>query len=102
MATAIIYGCSDDLVEIEGDVREEFMAYGPIVLGFPDGTRLSAEYTNDGDGWWRIHALHVGEGTRCERVPCDDLVVEDAAAYSDRVTLTGPDVGMPIVIGADD
>lgn len=41
-ADIIIYGASDDLVEFEGAIRDEFDAYGPWVgqLTSPDGESL--------------------------------------------------------------
>ena len=81
--TVKVYGYSDDLIEVEGAVREEFDASGdgPYYLAFSDGTMLSVKY--DRDGMWRIHQIHHGgaayekqEGTN----PDDD--------YSDVVTLT--------------
>jgi hypothetical protein len=79
-----VYGASDDLIEVEGDISEEFTpgedesAY----FAFSDGTVLFVEYA--ADGFWRIHrrangtaAYEKHEGTD----PDDD--------YSDRVTLDG-------------
>lgn len=86
----IVYGASDDLVEIEGDIREEFNPRSddePSYLGFSDGTLLRISY----DGQWHISRLVEGaadykhepatgeEGERGDGSP----------AYSDRVTLTG-------------
>lgn len=51
-ADIIIYGASDDLVEFEGAIRDEFDAYGPWVgkLTSPDGESLTihAEYGKRG------------------------------------------------------
>ena len=58
-----IYGCSDDLIEIEGAITEEFNHYSdePALLGFSDGTLLEVQY--DSDGLWRIRRL--APGTYC-------------------------------------
>lgn len=88
-----VYGASDGLIEVEGDIREEFSysgeARGVDVLAFSDGTLLSIEY--DQNGIWRINLLASGalaynkdegysdEGQRGDGKP----------AYSDVVTLSG-------------
>ena len=60
-----IYGASDDLIEVEGDIREEFSAYlddgKSKVLAFSDGTLLRMVY--DHDGIWRITIVELGEST---------------------------------------
>lgn len=54
-----VYGHSDDLIEIDGDVREEFYAnYGEPTFLSIGNTELSVEYTNDGE--WRIHVVDQG------------------------------------------
>jgi len=51
-----VYGASDDLVVIEGDINEEFSFYSEEeqsrFLAFSDGTLLTVRY--DSDGIWRI------------------------------------------------
>lgn len=53
-----VYGCSDDLVEFEGDVTGEVGSFdeGPVSLRFSDGTRLTIEYAPEGEplAVWRI------------------------------------------------
>lgn len=56
-----IYGASDDLIEIDGDVSEEFNAYSSDEdaewrLALSDGTLLSVRY----DGCWRFNQLIAG------------------------------------------
>ena len=43
MSTLVIYGASDDLIEVEGEFREEFNAYGRWVgrVIAPDGDALT-------------------------------------------------------------
>jgi len=55
-----VYGCSDDLIEIEGDISLEFSAYDnrARILAFGDGTLLRIIY--DEDGIWRINRLFEG------------------------------------------
>jgi len=57
-----VYGASDDLVEIEGDVREEFTAaYGePTYVVLSNGVVLGVEY--GGVGEWTVSPLSVPEG----------------------------------------
>ena len=46
-----VYGASDDLIEIEGDIREEFSGDRGY-LGFSNGTVIHIYYTSK--GIWRI------------------------------------------------
>jgi hypothetical protein len=52
-----IYGASDDLIEIEGDIREKFNFYDEekVLIATSDGTLLKMWY--DDDGIWRIQHL---------------------------------------------
>lgn len=63
MSETKIYGASDDLIELSGQIEEEFPAYtseedGSHILAFSDGTLL--EVTYDDDGIWRIKRLVSG------------------------------------------
>lgn len=85
MKTIQIYGCSDDLIEIRGDIRAETSPPDPdepTKLAFSDGTILRVDY--DEEGCWRIHRIATGtasmQKTEAPSDPCD---------YSDLVTLTG-------------
>jgi hypothetical protein len=56
-----IYGASDDLIEIGGDLREEFpYSHRDVgdLLGFADGTLLRIRF--DEEGVWRITRLRSG------------------------------------------
>jgi hypothetical protein len=80
-----IYGASDDLIEMEGDFREELDCCGDDdgrVLAFSDGTALRVRY--DDDGFWRITTIFRGSAnlTKIEATDPD-------GDYSDRVTLEG-------------
>lgn len=87
MSEITIYGCSDDLVEIEGSIDAEFTAFeGLNLLAFSDGTLVEVTYTNS--GIWRVNTIH--------KSPTVGVVKVEAAAdayesdnYSDRMTLTG-------------
>jgi hypothetical protein len=82
MHQLVIYGSSDDLVEVEGDIIEEFSHYSeePAYLGVSDGTMLQVTYGQDGT--WTIKPYATGEGTTVEIQTANG---EDN--YSDRVTL---------------
>lgn len=85
MKTITVYGASDDLIELEGDIRDEFSPEdvdATTKLAFSDGTVLSVLY--DRDGCWRVN--RVAEGTaKMEKVEAEG----PDGDYTDRVTLTG-------------
>lgn len=82
-----VYGSSDDLIEIEGDVSKELMASSPRLLRFNDGTEMVVSYSPVDpagyDGMWRIDITKVGKATVVIHRATD--YEED---YSDKVTLT--------------
>jgi hypothetical protein len=80
-----IYGASDDLIEIEGDLEEEFNHYSdePVLIAVSEGTLLRVVY--DGDGIWRITKVTGGSATM-EKIEGD--VEKDT---NDVVTLSGVD-----------
>lgn len=85
MSTVTIYGASDDLIEIEGDLSEEFSLgsdAGRLALG--DGTIL--DFRCDTFGVWRFTRAVKGAGTAYHH---DEDPGDDENRYSDRVTLTG-------------
>jgi hypothetical protein len=50
----VVYGSSDDLIEMDGDYREEHGAYGDDTwVGFSDGTVIKATY----DGTWMFEGV---------------------------------------------
>lgn len=81
------YGASDDLIEIEGDTREEFDWYQqnekPCYLQFNDGTVLKLFYSKDGE--WKVSVETKGA---CD-VKIDPSDGPDSENYSDRAILTG-------------
>jgi len=58
-----VYGSSDDLIEVEGEVRGEVCSYGTddrdqgVLLFFSDGTVLEVKYGKLDDAIWGI-TLH--------------------------------------------
>ena len=87
MATITIYGASDDLVVVEGDLLEEFSFYPQDdearLIGISDGTLLRVRY--DEDGVWRLTLVHQGTA----EMEKQEAPADDQDNYSDRVTLTG-------------
>lgn len=55
-----VYGASDDLIELDGDISEEFGTCNSDgdYLAFSDGTLLKAIYDND--GIWRMNIISKG------------------------------------------
>jgi hypothetical protein len=82
-----IYGASDDLIEIEGDIREEFsldnMDDNGDLLAFSDGTVLRIAYKSS--GVWRITKVFEGTAT----IEINQAPEADEDNYSDRATVTG-------------
>lgn len=75
-----IYGASDDLIELRGQIDEEFNGghyddddpNAADILAFSDGTLLEVKY--DSDGIWRIKQLVAGA---CEFQHKAGSVVDD-------------------------
>jgi hypothetical protein len=68
-----IYGASDDLIELEGDVTEEFNVYGEEqkTIGLSDGTLLTVIY--DDNGFWRFNILRKPVGTSISKHEGTDI-----------------------------
>jgi hypothetical protein len=84
-----IYGCSDDLIEMEGDLQDEFGSYRkPGYLTFSDGTIVKASYgkTVNGheEGIWQVGLIGIGQLVSHVLTPCFD---GDADPYSDVLEL---------------
>lgn len=84
-----LYGYSDDLIELDGDVIENFTPRGEDdpeqpgdLVAFSNGVVLRIKYRDA--GCWRID-LVAGQGL-VEIVPCPE---DDEKNYSDRATITG-------------
>jgi hypothetical protein len=98
--TTILYGASDDLVEVDGPfVREEFNPpYSSdetaMVLAFDrsdaDGGSLLARIRYESDGCWRINVLSGGEyGIRPARGEDAGNDEDGVPGYSDRLEVHG-------------
>jgi len=81
-----VYGCSDDLVLVKGDVDGEVDCYGTddadhgVLLTFSDGTILEVKYGKVGMAKWGIQLIQVG--SLFERIaPCN--CDEGAKPHSD-------------------
>lgn len=93
----IVSGSSDGLVEIDGDLYEEFGGYDDAgYLAFGDGTLLEIEYTEL--GLWKINVLHHGTASIVKTFEANDSASSD---YSDRVELEG-DLGYALFAGASE
>lgn len=83
MVTMIkVYGASDDLIEIEGEISEEFYADEKSYLAFSDGTLVSVDY--DQDGIWRFNVLEKGMAIYNKSLP--NLEKDE---YTEVLTLQG-------------
>lgn len=82
--TITIYGYSDDLIEVEGDIREEFEADGrlPDTIKCSNGATMEIFY--DCAGVWRISLLSGADLVTIDRAPD-----QDDDNYSDRATVAG-------------
>lgn len=85
MSVVEIYGASDDLIEIEGDIEEEFYYKEGErnLLAFSNGSVLEIEYTPQ--GMWRVTPIKLGNASGYSKVEATD----EHTDYSDRVTLIG-------------
>lgn len=78
-----IYGASDDLIEIEGEIEDEVGCYNhkkPILIEVSDGTKATIFY----DGEWKINISFAGE-KYIEKV---DSVGDDAKHIGDYKNCT--------------
>ena len=84
-----IYGASDDLIELDGAIYDEFSAYDETSqLTFDNGAVLTIRY--DDDGIWRIENTNRHPSvvlTRCE--DREGYTDPDGPIYSDQATITG-------------
>lgn len=92
MYELFIYGCSDDLIEIDGDYREEF--YSPLTgrafVIFSDGTIIQSVY----DGDWTFEISNQGSLYRngckhfmpyntCNDYCCEERKISGVPEYSE-------------------
>lgn len=77
-----ISGYSDDTVDLDGDLAEEFAYSGdPALIACSDGTLL--RIASDREGVWRLTRIAAGTATFTLTPGTDDR------QHSDRVTLDG-------------
>ena len=95
--TLIISGHSDDLIEVEGAIREEYSALddegGGLVVGASDGTAVRIRYADN--GVWRITPVATGPQSTLSIVQAPE---DDDDNYSDVATITCPDGAIRWVI----
>ena len=94
-----IYGASDDLIEVEGDIKEEFNFYPSdssefVYLAFSDGTLLKISY--DSEGMWRISRVFSGSASFQKK----EAISPDGDEYSDVVELMDFDIKW-VVLGTE-
>lgn len=91
-APIVITGWSDDIVEIDGGIYEEFdtSGTGKATVTCSNGVVLDIEFDRDRDGCWRIEAIENPEGVTIERAVAgpdnDDALYSDKAILGDDVT----------------
>lgn len=98
MDEIVIYGASDDLIEIESTSfgAEEFNVLldypeDSLILAVSDGTLLRVRY--DEDGVWRFDFVVIGSASVTKEYGQDD------DRHSDRITLTGDELRW-VVLGS--
>lgn len=97
-----IYGASDDLIEVEGSIREEFNVYeghAEIVVASSDGAmRVVLDYGDN--GCWSAGIRQIDEGAR---LPWPVAFGRpEHCAYSVAVTIDCPADAQIHLVGADD
>lgn len=98
MFNLYIYGASDDLIEIDGDWREEFYASlnDKTFIVFNDGTIYQANYDGEwkfnfvkGGSLWIGSAIHfIPYGGNCDRMCCENGIISGVPDYSEVVWLS--------------
>jgi hypothetical protein len=80
-----VSGASDDLIEVEGDIREEFghLDDAPALIAVSDGTLLRVRY--DEEGIWRITVVRTPDPSAVTKVEG-----VDDRDHTDKVTIAGP------------
>mgnify|MGYP006303607767 CR=1 FL=1 len=96
MSEFILYGASDDLIEIDGDVRAEFYSSwedDKDYIAFSTGLLLSVEYNEQ--GIWRIQKVSVPEELDVKVYPANSERAKDVLDrrrndYQDVAVTEGP------------
>lgn len=81
-----IYGASDDLIEIDGDLSEEFGSYdaGTQYVAVSTGLLATIAYGQGDEAFWRIHVLVPGTAPYKLTQATDE-----SSDYSDKLTIEG-------------
>lgn len=83
-----VRGTSDDLIELEGDIREEFYAdEDGNYLAFSNGVALRIHYTTE--GVWRITKVREGSAGATIQYAEDFEGFDDGDSYSDVAEVIG-------------
>lgn len=92
-----VYGASDDLIEVEGAVQEEFGGYSrddkEFLLVVSDGTVLGLKY--GGEGVWNIRLVATGKGSKVTVATAIDTGDDN----TDRATIEAEDPIKWVVFG---
>lgn len=91
-----VYGCSDDLVEIEGAEypNDEIGCFNrDVKIKFRDGTEIKVGYPKHNLAVWWIEVLKHGSGTYI----LDYCHNEDAEIYSDILTIDSELLSVEVV-----
>jgi len=86
-----VYGASDDLIEVDGDIREEWCdTEGGGYLLFSDGMVLTVMFSES--GLWHVGLLKPGKGSfkKVRQADhSDDVTMKGPPSYSDHVEVEG-------------
>jgi hypothetical protein len=87
--TFTMFGASDDLIELEGGVREEINNFSddPLQFVLSDGTVGTIQYT-DG-GVWRINILDITPDVDVSIIEPTQKEIDDDTNYTDVATFVG-------------
>jgi hypothetical protein len=95
MKIITVYGHSDDCIEVDGDLAEEFNTYNEWkYLHFNEGTVVKIGYSmkdapkHEGkDKGWHVEVVTLGDGTKAEMLA---PTIEDGDNhYTDKLQLVG-------------
>jgi len=85
--TVTITGHSDDCIEVEGAIREEFYALDEwAYLHFNGGTIVKVGYALVPEKGWHVEVVRLGGGVTAKQL---EPILEDGDHYRDRLKLTG-------------
>ena len=88
MKTIYIWGCSDDLAEITGDLKDEYYVNDSFSVVFSDGSIVNACYDND--GFWRLSSSECKlDATHYEAGSDFAIDVTNGRDYTDVICVQG-------------